>query len=136
MTIDEHNARNGLLWFALLGGAIAWFARFLAVWALSEFGCMDATEGFLGFDGPLVPLTLITLPFLLVAVAALVVSWRLRGRADRKGADGSGADYTGEDGSFMVRAGFISSAIFVLIILVETVPVFAFLDICRFSTGF
>ncbi len=126
METGDQNIRQSLLWFSLLGAAVAWFVRFVVVWAVSEFGCMDSAEGFLGFDGPMIPLTVATLPFLALAVAALVVSWRLYRRQDvRERSD-----------LFMIKAGLITNAIFVLIIIVETVPVFTFLDICRFSSGF
>lgn len=116
-------------WFALLGGGIAWMARFLVVWAIAEFGCVSGALEIGGLRSPVVILTLVSLPFLGVAAAAVYVGWS-RNRT-------AAADDSNLGGRFMAGTGAITSGIFIVVMIAEIVPLFYFLDECRsFSNMF
>lgn len=120
---DAHISRFAA-WFALLGGGVAWFARFLVIWIIAEFGCVSGVLDVGGLRSPVVVLTMASVPFLAVALAAVYVGWS-RYRA------GAAADASGSGSRFLTGTGAIASGIFVVIMIAEIIPIFYFLDGCR-----
>jgi len=102
------------LWFSMAGSPAVWFAHFLAIWVLGEFGCETtlATSQIFGADAikMLVMIaTVIALPFTLTA---LFLAYRIF----KESAD--------ERRLFMARAGVLSSAAFSFAIVFDVIPVF------------
>ena len=72
-----------LLWFAVLGGALAWGVHALAAWSLDELACESGHDEIGGFPLRAAVAIAVVVPAL-VAVAALACSWLAwrRTRAD------------------------------------------------------
>lgn len=119
------NRRRRVLWFALIGGGVAWFLRFLVIWVISEFGCIGAEPAWATGLGTAVVMMLASVPFIAAAALASVLSYRLM-----KSHDASRADHT-ETQRFFAKTGLIVNPIFVVIMLVECLPMFVFLNECR-----
>lgn len=120
---DAHISRFAA-WFALLGGGVAWFARFLVIWIIAEFGCVAGALDVGGLRSPVVVLTIASVPFLAVAFAATFVGWsRYRSVA--------ASDESGSGARFMAGTGAIASGIFVVIMIAEIIPIFYFMNECR-----
>jgi hypothetical protein len=121
--------RERALWFGLLGGGVAWLIHFLAAYIIAEFGCISGwgKGTFMGVTG---------LAWLLLGVSAVMLglcTWSvlIARRCLRDLRKAPFADRARvQSRIFMARAGFISGAIFVLIILVETLPIFFYLQRC------
>lgn len=117
------------LGFGLLGGALAWLAHLLLVWAISEFGCLGGLgeAAWLRLSGIAWLVVLVSFGTFGVALAATLVACGSRRRL------GSGAAQpAGASGSelFLAQAGWITSGLFAVVILVETVPVLFYLHDC------
>lgn len=113
--IQPTNTTRGRGWFALLGGAIAWFVHFIAIFVVSEFGCVAQLDRQQWGEISAVALLLLgaSVAPLLVAVAAAIVGYR-----DRRSA------------SWIARAGWLFSALFAVIIVVQSIPAFFYLRSC------
>lgn len=114
------------LWTGLWGGALAWLVQFIAIWIISEFGCLLAPE-----REVLPGLTLVA--FLVVIVSALclgvaffstMLAWNAR--AVLRGAEG---ERRGTE-RFIANAGLLASGLFVVVIIIQAVPVFFYLEQC------
>lgn len=114
------------LWFGLLGGAIAWVLHLLLAYLIAEFGCVGGLGEvrFLGITAVAWLILAVSLLTLAGAVAATVVARR----SERPPAHDD--DDVGSSEAMFARAGLIISAWFVLIILVETVPILYYLGSC------
>lgn len=124
---------SAALWLILVAGAVAWFARFLAVWALSEYGCISGVLGEGAVLTPVVAVSVVTVPFLAVAVGACLYSWRALRVSRTASPTGNQAV---ESTRFFAATGLVVNAVFTGVILAETLPVYFFLDQCRsFSMG-
>jgi hypothetical protein len=102
-------------WFALLGGAVAWFLHFIAIFVVSEFGCVAGLDEPLSIGISVVAALLLgaSVVPLAVAVAATLVGYR-----DRHSAD------------WMAEAGALLSGLFVLIIAVQSIPALFYVRGC------
>jgi hypothetical protein len=116
------------IWFALLGGAIAWTLHLMLAYAVAEFGCLSG----LG-DTHLAGLTVVTWMLFGVTVVAggiaalaILVSLRLHRRFRHVTASGEGA----RANAFSARLGLISNIVFALVIAVQAIPIFYFLRVC------
>lgn len=67
-------AGGWLLWFGVLGGAIAWTAHEIAAWSTVELTCASGHRNVAGAPLSLVVAIMVVLP-LALAVAALATSW-------------------------------------------------------------
>jgi hypothetical protein len=117
-------SRRRELWFAVLGGMSAWAVHFWAGFALVEIACRTTFPAFsaLGLGGLELLMAAITLLFGGVAVAALVVSWRVRERAGAVAEpDGDGPNALA---TFMGRTGLYLSGFFLAAIVLAAVPAF------------
>lgn len=108
-TIDAREAAHtATLWFAMLGGPIAWVLGLNLDYALVRIACTEQT---------MLPLHLVTLGTLALSLAGGWVAWREWRRA--------GAEWPGEGGSemsrsrFMAVVGLMASAFFSLVILAQ-----------------
>jgi hypothetical protein len=106
------------LWFALLGGPVAWMLGLGADYNLVRLACAKGT---------MLPLHLVSLATLLLAASAAAMAWRDWHRA--------GPEWPGEGGSvldrsrFMAAAGLGSGTFFSLVILAQWLAKL-FLDPC------
>ncbi|MGW4589746.1 hypothetical protein ACWEKJ_20680 [Amycolatopsis thermoflava] len=106
-----------VLWFAVLGGAVAWGLHLLAAWATDELACLAGHEEISGAPLALVITLMVVVPGAL-AVAALVTSW-IAWRRTRTAADGVSLDRT----RMLAVVGFSANLLFVAIILFDAVAV-------------
>lgn len=116
-------------WFAFLGGGISWTAHLLSLYAISEFGCVSGTDEITMLGISLVAWMLMVVSAVLLAVA---VASMLVGHADAKRDEGRG-EADGEEtagGRYLSHVGRIFGALFSLIIAIESVPIFFYLDGC------
>lgn len=115
-------------WFAFLGGGIAWTFHLLAIYAIGEFGCVSGFDEKMygGISAVAWLLIIVSIISLTPAVTATIVGYR-----DTK-SDGkqSGSSEEDEGGRYLSRFGWPLNALFVLIIFVESLPVFAYLGGC------
>jgi hypothetical protein len=115
-------------WFAFLGGGLAWTLHLLSIYAIGEFGCVGGWDRSSWAGISLVAWMIIILSGLLlvVAVAATLIGYQDKRRDARR----VSAEWEDEGGVFLSSYGSLLSGLFALIILVETLPVFAYLHGC------
>ena len=118
----RHERHRRTLWFGFLGGALAWLAHLLVSYAIGEFGCLTWLAGvrLLGITGVAWALIVTSLATAAVAAAAAVAPFRMT----------HGQEPLTVPERELLRVAWITSAIFFLIILFETVPTFYFLKDC------
>lgn len=122
-TIVRHPPRlfvgGHTLGFAFFGGAVSWLLHLVLGYGAAEGLCVaGALQGVLwGVTG--IQLLLIALSVLCLgaALSALAVSRRLGVAPEEGGAEGNGI-------RFVRRAGTMSNALFAVIILAQSVPIF------------
>ncbi|HET9237576.1 MAG TPA: hypothetical protein VFO10_10015 [Oligoflexus sp.] len=109
------------IWFAFLGGALAWTLHLMGTYALSEGFCRSglAQVSWMGLSVMLWSLALLT--FLAVAVAGVAL-WMARRQQLASVADIRGGQ--GDIFLFMARSSLLMNALFLLVILAQTVPIF------------
>ncbi|MFO7655061.1 MAG: hypothetical protein R6X25_14780 [Candidatus Krumholzibacteriia bacterium] len=147
-------------WFAFLAGGVAWTFHLLSIYAIGEFGCVSGLGRVTYGGVSAVAWLILGASALALAVAAAAawVGYRDKRRDDRRNArrgradDARGGDAgrdtrrrprdaprgasrddpRGDDegGEYLSWFGAILSGLFTLIILVETLPVFSYLDGC------
>lgn len=109
------------LWFAFLGGALAWTLHFMGSYAIGEASCLmgAADVEWLGLNVMTWLLILLSILCLLFAGAAIVISRKDQlhsiARIDRQAA---------EVELFMTRTGLVNNLIFTLVIVAQTFPIF------------
>lgn len=115
------------LWFGLLGGGLAWTLHLLAAYVIAEFGGVSGwgKTQFLGISGRAWLLLTVSLVALLGAVGAALVARRNGARLDLEAQ--AGAPVRGAE-RYMARAGVLAGALFILVILVESLPIFFYLN--------
>lgn len=115
------------LWFGLFGGAVAWTIHLLAAYAIAEFGCVSSFREarFLGITGVAWGILALTVLTLILAVGGLLIARRsdrlLREEILQKEDDPE---------AFMANVGWITSVVFVAIIVAQTLPVLYYLRSC------
>jgi hypothetical protein len=124
MKPEKPHAKRWRLWACLWGGGCAWLLHFIVIWVCAEFGCISG----LGRPGPLgvsIVAWLVlafTVMFLALGSFALHASWGLRHREqalDR----------------FVARCGLALNTFFLLVIAVQSIPVFFHLKNCGAAMG-
>jgi len=117
-----------LLWFATTGGSGAWLAHFALIWLISEFGCIANFDRHL--FGPLsaVSLLIILATLLMAAVGsfATLAAYSLKKRL----ASPSRGSQLARSRRESMEMWFLANASFVIIILVQSIPVLYFLETC------
>lgn len=118
------------LWFGLLGGGVAWLFHFLSAYLVAEFGCMTRLSQMMFLGLTAVAWLIIGLSILWTAVAAAAtwVSWQSAQGTTALEMESDGN--TSATGPHIARVGFYTSALFTLIIIVESVPIFFYLRDC------
>lgn len=116
------------MWYALLGGAVAWTGHLMLAYAISEFGCVAGWGHKIYLAVSVVSWMLIAMSGLMIALAAgaLLVSHAIGRR--------STAVWRGPDdratAEFVARFGLIANGLFLFIIVVESVPIVFYLGAC------
>jgi hypothetical protein len=110
------------VWFGLLGAPGAWALHFLAAYGLMEAGCaaswhQSSIAGLNGVAAAVLLATILTIPALLAA--GLVAHSLLRRARD----DTDRSDAAIASDAHIGQAGLILSALFLLAVIFETVPV-------------
>ncbi len=124
---------RGALWFAGLGGILAWSIHLTASYALVPYMCMTGRE---------LPLHLLTALAAVVAASAMVAGWRLHRQLLSVPPIPEAAEWTEDLRTFRPAArarierflalfGTLLSAFFLTLILVEGLQVLFFVDPCR-----
>jgi heme/copper-type cytochrome/quinol oxidase subunit 2 len=120
--------RDWRRWFAFLGGGFAWTFHLLSIYAVGEFGCVSGMDSiaYAGISMVAWMILILSAVALAVAMAAAFVGYR-----DKRRDNAQKVSRPEEDGGrFLSSFGFLLSSLFVFIIIVETMPVFAYLDGC------
>lgn len=119
-----------LLWFGVLGGAMAWLLHLLLSYGVSEFGCVSAFADtrLLGFSGVAWLEAGVSVLALALAIGASVIAQR--NRRLLSGEVNAARLESGDPRVFMARSGVLASGLFVFIILVQTLPILFYLREC------
>lgn len=114
-----------LLWFGVLGGAVAWTLHTLIDWAIDETTCRAGHTSVNGI--PLRPLLAgIALLFVVLCALATVVAYRQWRKLDGAPADGELQALAQKRASFMAVIGFVANIIFLIMIICGAVAVLMF----------
>lgn len=105
--------RNGTLWFALLGGPLAWTAHLLTSYPLVPLACRLQTT---------LPLNLVTAATALLAASAAATGWLAWRRLPASGGARDRVEDVGGRARFMAAAGAVLGVFFVYVIVVEGLP--------------
>jgi hypothetical protein len=127
-SIELSHPRMLRRWFSFLGGAIAWTFHLLAIYAIGEFGCVSGFDRhvYAGISAVAWLLFIVSGICLAPAVAATVIGY-MDARRDAREPE----EIPHIDGSrYLSSFGWPLNAVFTLIILVESLPVFAYLGGC------
>jgi hypothetical protein len=108
------------LWFGTLGAAVAWFIHLMVVYVLVPVAC--ALEG-----AGLMWLTTVLLGG--VAIAAMFTAWSSWRHMSEEEQGNLIGEMEGSRKGFMLYAGLLASGVFLLAILMATIPTF-FLNPC------
>ena len=129
-TVGDRPVADWLLWFGVLGGAIAWLLHLLLSYGVSEFGCVSAfaETRLLGFSGVAWLEAGVSLLALILASGASLIAQR-NGRYFSGEVDAARLE-SGDPRVFMARSGVLASRLFVFIILVQTLPILFYLREC------
>jgi hypothetical protein len=114
-----------LLWFGVLGGAVAWTAHTLVDWSIDETTCRAGSTDLAGV--PMKPVLIgSTLFFLLVSVVATVVAWRQWQVLRAAGGADELSQLRSQRAGFMALVGFAANVVFSLILVCTAIAVFVF----------
>jgi hypothetical protein len=130
MVLDRPSGRPRVWrrWFAFIGAGIAWTFHLLSIYAIGEFGCVGGWGRVMYWDISAVAwmILIVSALSLVLAAAAAFVGYRDMRRDSRREAP----EVEDEGGEYLSRFGFTLSTLFALIIVVETLPIFAYLHGC------
>jgi hypothetical protein len=119
---EERTRRSGavLLWFAVLGGAVAWAVHVMAAWSTEELTCAAGHRSISGTSLVLVLVLMSAVPGA-VALAALGVSWRawLQTSHNRDREDGRRLDRA----RLLAVVGMSANLLFIAIIAFDAVAI-------------
>jgi hypothetical protein len=115
--------------FATLGGGIAWLLHLVLAFSIAEFGCLAGLGKVQVVGLSVVTWMLLVMSALTLALglAATGMAWRNRRRLLLAWGERS-ESHEAED--FTSRLALITNAIFVVIIVVQTIPIFYYLREC------
>lgn len=122
-------AKRGQLWFGLFGGALAWLVHLVGLSVTAEWGGLSGLDERM-MGGISVVAWLVLLWTALTAAVALGATWvavRLRRQMNSRQTSEQTVDDKLANSRFMARTGMLLSGLFLLIIVVETIPVFYYL---------
>lgn len=115
------------LWFALLGGAVAWTGHLMLAYAISEFGCTSGIgrRSVLGVSA--VSWMLLLMSAAMIALAAW--AYATAGGVGR-GARGTSHPDEHSTAEYVAHFGRIANGLFLFIVVIESVPIFFYLGRC------
>lgn len=119
-----------LLWFGVLGSAVAWLVHLLLSYGIAEFGCVSPFRevrlaGLTGVAWLEIGASVLTLGL------AVVSTWIAQRSRRRLVGEGDAEIYESSDPRvFMARTGTLTGRLFVFIILVQTLPILYYLRDC------
>ena len=126
---SPNTAGESRYWLALFGGALAWLAHLLASYALAEFGCESllANYSYLEINAVAWGLLALTVITAMAAGGSALLAFRIQplDRSDKNGPTNFVARL------YAARAGLIANIAFILVILVESVPIIYYLQSCE-----
>lgn len=127
---DRSGSLDLLLWFGVLGGAIAWLVHLMLSYGIAEFGCVSQFHElrFLGFTAVAWLEVGVSLLTLAVAIAATLIA--RRNTSYFSGEVEAARVESGDPRVFMARSGMLSSGIFAFIIAVQALPILFYLRDC------
>lgn len=116
-----------LLWFGVLGGAVAWSLHTVTDWGIDETVCRSGNDSI----GPvplrplLFVLAVVFLGFSVAAMAVAFVQWRrLEGATARDGmADGQVQALRRRRAAFMAVIGFVANILFALMLAASAIAI-------------
>lgn len=127
--LESLPVRRAVLWFALLGGGVAWTLQLLLAYVVSEFGCLSG----LG-EKPAAGLTLVawlligvSLGALALASAATLTAARIRRELRGRRRDEAEGVRTA---AFSGDLALVTNLVFILVIVAQSVPIIFFLRTC------
>jgi hypothetical protein len=126
---QEIEVSRGALWFGLLGGAIAWTLHLMLAYVVAEFGCVGRW-GERSYQGITLVAWLevaLTVATVLAAGAATFVAYRIH-RCLRSEAAAETSAVAAEHN--IAWAGFLTSGLFTIVILFESIPILYYLQSC------
>lgn len=133
LQVQQDPRELGKIWFGWLGGGSAWVLHLMGTYAIAEFGCAGVLHGvrWLGINATCWILLLVSLFLAAVAAAAAWTAHRMDVDAGRAAPRSEGGE-TDERRPvlFAGHTGMVMSGWFLFIILVESVPIFFFLQTC------
>jgi hypothetical protein len=112
-----------LLWFAVLGGAVAWAVHLLAAWSIDELACAAGSRDVSGVPLHVAVSLAAGIPAI-VALAALALSWRAWRRT--AAATGPGADGPIGRARMVAVVGLWSNLLFLAIIALGGAAILVF----------
>lgn len=117
-------------WFAVLGGMTAWAIHFWLVFGLVEIVCRTDFGEFsaLGLSGLQLLLTVVTVIFGVIALAAAIVAYGVQARAGP--ITDPDSEQSGSLSHFMGRTGLLLNGFFLTAIVLSVVPAFV-LRLCE-----
>jgi hypothetical protein len=113
----------------MLGGSGAWLVHLVSAYAIAEFGCVGRLRqvSFVGLTAVAWLIIGVSLLTLLIALVSTVIAYR----SERRRRGGPNADEPESVAETEVaRTGWITSGLFALVILVESLPIFYYLKDC------
>jgi hypothetical protein len=122
-------ASNGAVWFALLGGGVAWTLHLMLAYVIAEFGCLSGLGAIRAGGISIVAWMLLGLSAGALALAILATVFAARIRRRPGGDAGEEADGT-EARAFGGRLGYVTNLVFTLVIAVQSVPILYYLGEC------
>jgi hypothetical protein len=119
--------RQLALWFGLLGGAFAWLLHLVTAWALAEFGCVGGLgqTSWFGISAVAWWAIVLTVVTELIALAAFAVAWFVRPSSANCDEE---AAFESRRGA--ARAGILTSGLFALAIVFESIPLVYYVQGC------
>src|SRR3954453_20647451 len=125
----QRKSSEPVLWFGLLGGAIAWVLHLMSIYAISEWGCLSPglRRLFLGAMGTTWLLIGVTLALAALAGAAAWLAHRSE-QAARSRPEAGDREEAASSRMPVAHLARVTSSLFALIIVVESVPTFFFLQ--------
>jgi hypothetical protein len=108
------------LWFGTFGAAVAWFAHLVVVYVLVPVTCALGGE---------VLMWVVSALFIAVAIAAGLTAWSSWQGMDDEAQGNVIGEMEGSRRGFMLYGGLLASGVFLLAILMATIPTF-FLNPC------
>ncbi len=111
-----------------MGGAGAWTFHLLLAYLIAEFACVAGLDhsNILGITRPALWLLAVSSCLIVVSLASTIVAYRSLTRIERAGA----GDRASSADRYLARTGSWLSGLFTIIILIESIPIFFYLDRC------